>query len=379
MAQTVEMALPSQTPGVVHKLCKHTFSGGSSQRSAYIQAGLHADEHPGLLVIQHLLVHLQTLEQQGRIFGRIVIRPYANPVGMSQQVFGQLTGRFNLANGENFNRNFPNIVGKLETVLTKTRPAYNDTCAMKALMLSVLGDSIPTETVAANKYLLLHEALQHDLFIDLHCDTSSILHIYANRNQQKRATRLATSMGVTAVFLEEEAGGFPLDEAYAKAWNALYAKEFVDAEHLGFSATVELRGQADVEDDIAEQDAMGLLRFLSAEGLIRLDEDAEHPIRPEQVTVYPLEGVAHLEATGTGIIAWKKALGSSVQRGDIIAEILPLDMQLGTPRIPVPSPVDGILVARNHIRLARAGQRIGMAAGTEPLPGRITGQLMHAF
>ncbi|EJM53203.1 succinylglutamate desuccinylase/aspartoacylase family protein [Pseudomonas sp. GM48] len=379
MAQTVEMALPSQTPGVVHKLCKHTFSGGSSQRSAYIQAGLHADEHPGLLVIQHLLVHLQTLEQQGRIFGRIVIRPYANPVGMSQQVFGQLTGRFNLANGENFNRNFPNIVGKLETVLTKTRPAYNDTCAMKALMLSVLGDSIPTETVAANKYLLLHEALQHDLFIDLHCDTSSILHIYANRNQQKRATRLATSMGVTAVFLEEEAGGFPLDEAYAKAWKALYAKEFVDAEHLGFSATVELRGQADVEDDIAEQDAMGLLRFLSAEGLIRLDEDAEHPIRPEQVTVYPLEGVAHLEATGTGIIAWKKALGSSVQRGDIIAEILPLDMQLGTPRIPVPSPVDGILVARNHIRLARTGQRIGMAAGTEPLPGRITGQLMHAF
>lgn len=379
MAQTVEMALPSQTPGVVHKLCKHTFSGGSSQRSAYIQAGLHADEHPGLLVIQHLLVHLQTLEQQGRIFGRIVIRPYANPVGMGQQVFGQLTGRFNLANGENFNRNFPNIVGKLETVLTKTRPAYNDTCAMKALMLSVLGDSIPTETVAANKYLLLHEALQHDLFIDLHCDTSSILHIYANRNQQKRATRLATSMGVTAVFLEEEAGGFPLDEAYAKAWKALYAKEFVDAEHLGFSATVELRGQADVEDDIAEQDAMGLLRFLSAEGLIRLDEDAKHPIRPEQVTIYPLEGVAHLEATGTGIIAWKKALGSAVQRGDIIAEILPLDMQLGTPRIPVPSPVDGILVARNHIRLARAGQRIGMAAGTEPLPGRITGQLMHAF
>ncbi|MDR8364188.1 MULTISPECIES: succinylglutamate desuccinylase/aspartoacylase family protein [Pseudomonas] len=379
MAQTVETTLPSQTPGVVHKLCKHTFGGSLGQRSAYIQAGLHADEHPGLLVIQHLLVHLQKLEQQGRIFGRIVIRPFANPVGMGQQVFGQLTGRFNLANGENFNRNFPNIVDKLETVLTTTRPAHNDTSAMKALMLSVLGDSIPTETVAANKYLLLHEALQHDLFIDLHCDTSSILHIYANLNQQERATRLATCMGVTAVFLEEEAGGFPLDEAYAKAWKTLYVKEFVDKEHLGFSATVELRGQADVEDDIAEQDAMGLLRFLCAEGLIRLDDDTEHPIRPEQVTIYPLEGVAHLEATGTGIIAWKKALGSAVQRGEIIAEILPLDMQLGTSRIPVLSPVDGALIARHHIRLARAGQRIGMAAGTEPLPGRITGQLMHAF
>lgn len=378
MVHTVETNLPSQTPGVVHRLCKHTFSGGSGQRSAYIQAGLHADEHPGLLVIQHLLVHLQQLEKQGRIVGRIVIRPYANPVGMGQQVFGQLPGRFNLANGENFNRNFPNIVAKMETVLTITRPAHNDTTAMKALMLSALGDSIPAETVAANKYLLLHEALQHDLFIDLHCDTSSILHIYANLNQRERALRLATSMGVEAVFLEDEAGGFPLDEAYAKAWKTLYAKALVDTEHLGFSATVELRGQADVEDDMAEQDALGLLRFLCVEGLI-LEEAPEHPIEPEQVIVYPLEGVAHLEATGTGIIAWKKALGSTVQRGDIIAEILPLDMQLATPRIPVASPVNGVLVARHHIRLVRAGQRIGMAAGTEPLPGRITGQLMHAF
>ncbi|MFP3515332.1 M14 family metallopeptidase [Pseudomonas sp. SIMBA_077] len=379
MAHTVEINLPSQTPGVVHKLCKHTFSGGSNPRSVYIQAGLHADEHPGLLVIQHLLDHLQQLEQQGLINGRIVVRPFANPVGMGQQVFGQLPGRFNLANGENFNRNFPNIVAKLESVLTTTRPAHNDTAAMKTLMLSALGDSIPAETVAANKYLLLQEALQHDMFIDLHCDTSSILHIYANSNQRERALRLATSMGVKAVFLEEEAGGFPLDEAYAKAWKTLYAQEFVDAEHLGFSATVELRGQADVEDDIAEQDALGLLRFLCAEGLIHPKDASQHPIQAQQVTVYPLEGVAHMEATATGIIAWKKALGSAVQRGDTIAEILPLDLQLGTPRIPVVSPVNGVLVARHHIRLVRAGQRIGMAAGTEPLPGRITGQLMHAF
>jgi len=379
MAHSAETTLPSQTPGVVHKLCKHSFSGGSARRSAYIQAGLHADEHPGLLVIQHLLAHLQRLEQEGRIDGRIVVRPFANPVGMSQQVFGQMPGRFNLANGENFNRNFPDITAKLETLLAQTRPAYNDTAAIKALLQAALGQVLPTETVAANKYLLLQEALQHDLFLDLHCDTSSILHIYANLNQRERAIRLATSMGVKAVFLEEDAGGFPLDEAYAKAWKAFYAKAFVDTEHLGFSATVELRGQADVEDDIAEQDALGILRFLCAEGLIRLAHDAEHPIEPQQVTVYPLEGVAHLEATATGIIAWKKSLGSTVQRGEVIAEILPLDMPLGTPRIAVPSPLEGILVARHHIKLVRTGQRIGMAAGIEPLPGRIAGQLMHAF
>ncbi|WLH21030.1 succinylglutamate desuccinylase/aspartoacylase family protein [Pseudomonas rhodesiae] len=379
MALTEAITLPSQTPGVVHTLYKHTFSGGQGQRSAYIQAGLHADEHPGLLVLQHLLVLLQELERDGRLNGRIVIRPFANPVGLSQQVFGQLPGRFNLANGENFNRNFPNISAKLESALATARPAYNDTKAMKSLMQDALGSAVPAETVAANKHLLLHEALHHDLFIDLHCDTSSILHIYANLNQRERATRLAASMGVEAVFLEEDAGGFPLDEAYAKAWKVLYGKALVDAEHLGFSATVELRGQSDVEDDIALQDAQGLLRFLCSEGLILASGDVQPPVTPQAVTVYPLEGVAHLEANATGVIAWKKNLGAGVARGEVIAEILALDMQLGTPRMPVLSPVQGILVARHHIRLVRVGQRIGMAAGTEPLPGRITGQLMKDF
>lgn len=278
MADTAAITLPSQTPGVVHTLYKHTFSGGQGQRSAYIQAGLHADEHPGLLVIQHLLVQLHQLELEGRLNGRIVIRPFANPVGLGQQVFGQLPGRFNLANGENFNRNFPNISTRLESVLATARPAHNDTEAMKSLLLSALGNAVPAETVAANKHLLLHEALHHDLFIDLHCDTSSILHIYANLIQRERAIRLATSMGVEAVFLEEDAGGFPLDEAYSKAWKALYGKALVDAEHLGFSATVELRGQSDVEDEIAWQDAQGLLLFLRSEGLILAGNEAQPPI-----------------------------------------------------------------------------------------------------
>lgn len=374
MAITEKLALPSSTPGVSHSLLKHSFGNAASDRSAYIQAGMHADEHPGLLVIQHLLNALQILEGRGKVNGRITVVPFANPVGLGQQVFGQMPGRYNLVNGENFNRNFPDITEGVASVLAGQHVAFNDTRRLKEIFADVLGDAMPVETVEANKFLLLQEALRHDILLDLHCDTSSVLHIYANLNQQERALSLARCTGVKAVFLEEEAGGFPLDEAFAKAWKQAEKCNLVDTKHLGFSATIELRGQADVEDDIAAADAQGILRFLQAEGLITLEE----PVlgSDEGIQVYPLEGIAHLKSTATGIIAWKKKVGEHVSIGEVIAEVVALDMQLGSPRTPVISNVDGILVARHHIKLVRGGQKIGLLAGKEPLADRKTGKLM---
>ncbi|WP_175650333.1 succinylglutamate desuccinylase/aspartoacylase family protein [Pseudomonas sp. Marseille-P9899] len=372
MPTSEAIRLPSLTPGTEHRLLKHRF--GSGGRSAYIQAGLHADEHPGLLVIQHLLSRLVALEAEGRLDGTIVIVPFANPVGLGQQVFGQMPGRYNLANGENFNRNFPDITGSLEQAIDQCALEKNDVAVFKTLFAAAMDMPPPLEAVQANKYWLLQEALNHDILIDLHCDTSSILHIYANHDQRQRALDLAAATGVEAVFLEDEAGGFPLDEAYAKAWKTLHRRGLVDTAHLGFSATLELRGQADVEDDIAAADAQGILDFLQHEGLI--SGEPATPLRHERIQVYPLEGVSHLKAPGTGIVAWKKRIGEAVTRGELIAEIVALDLAPGAARQAVTSDVDGILVARHHIKLARSGQKIGMLAGTTPLPGRQTGKLM---
>ena len=369
MPVTSAITLPSHSPGATHTLLTHSFGSGELPRSACIQAGTHADEHPGLLVIQHLMSELLQLEAEGRIRGKIVVVPYANAIGLGQQIFGQMVGRYNLANGENFNRNFADITGRLDDALEK-----NDVAGFKALFARALGETVPLEAVEANKYWLLKEALKHDVLLDLHCDTSSILHIYANRSQQQRAIELAAATGVKAVFVEEEAGGFPLDEAYAKAWNVIAKRGLVDTGHLGFSATIELRGQADVEDSIAAEDAQGILRYLHHEGLI--DGGRERLRIPDDIVVYPLEGVAHLKSPATGIVAWKKQIGEAVTAGEVIAHIVPLDLSPGSPRHPVVSHVTGILVARHHIKLTRAGQKVGMLAGTTPLPERQTGKLM---
>ncbi|MFC6338049.1 succinylglutamate desuccinylase [Pseudomonas sp. CCM 7891] len=371
--QTRFTDLPPLGPGTMVHLYTHEFTGKGSSRSAYIQAGLHADEHPGLLVVQHLKKMLVTLHKQNKILGRIVLCPFANPVGMTQNVFGFWTGRFNLANGENFNRNFPDLLPLLDAQLN------DSTCQKltpKQRLMNAIGAMSPTDTVSTLRQTLLGEALQHDVVLDLHCDTAGVLHLYANQGQRDQALKLAECMNVEIVFLEESAGGQPFDESCNRPWDWLIKNELLSKEARPFAASIELRGQADVDDQLAYEDALGILDFLAEEGLIRLDAPTVAKCIPQ---VYPLEGASHLPSPGHGLLVWKKRVGEAVSKGQLIGEIVPIDSAIGTPRMPIFSDVDGVIAVQPLFKLVRAGQRVALLAGTEPLPNRRAGQLLNHF
>lgn len=377
MPVTTEITeLPGLAPGVRHQLVAHRFSGGQTSRSAYIQAGVHADEHPGLLVIQHLLEKLLQLEKEGHLLGDIVVCPYANPVGLGQNIFGYVTGRFNLANGENFNRNFPDITPAVEALIASGTSVPLTSTEVKTIFHQML-DKIPaTDTVAKNKKLLLREAFHHDIVLDLHCDTAAALHLYSTLHQQERAVLLAGCMGIDTVFLEEQAGGQPFDESYGKPWKLLTQAGLAQAHDCGFATSIELRGQADVNDEIASADAEGIVQFLAREGLLRLSSP---PAELKEVAIYPLEGASHLQAPAMGLLVWKKQLGQTVNAGELIAEIVPVDAGLGAPRVPVFSDIDGKIIVQPLFKLVRTGQRVALLAGKTPLPNRKSGQLLQHF
>lgn len=368
--------LPAQCAGSQHSLITHRFSGIEGARSAYIQAGLHADEHPGLLVIQHLIARLQTLDQAGLIVGDIAVCPFANPTGLGQNVLGYLTGRFNLANGENFNHNFPDITPALNDAIEKLEPQITDTPNLKTLLGHLLDGCEPLDSVAFTKRHLLREALRHDLVLDLHCDTAAVMHLYCTNDQRERAVELAACMRIGTVLLEDEAGGQPFDESYNKPWRRLVDAGLAMPQQRGFAASIELRGQADVSDELAREDAEGILRFLAHEGLLRLNIDQRDSHLAE---VYPLEGASHLQAPGNGLLVWKKNLGEQVSRDELIAEIVPLDGPLGGPRLPVYSDVDGVVIVQPLFKLVRSGQRVALLAGKTPLAHRKPGQLLQLF
>ena len=70
--------------------------GASGGQKVVIQAALHADEVPALLVAHFLRRELERLDADGRIHGEVILVPASNPIGVSQVAHGVPFGRFDL-------------------------------------------------------------------------------------------------------------------------------------------------------------------------------------------------------------------------------------------------------------------------------------------
>jgi uncharacterized protein len=209
-----------------------------------------------MLVLQHLLDALHTLDQSGLIPGCVTVVPFANPIGMSQRFFGPVVGRFDFENGENFNRNFPLMRTAVEEHVQSTDATSVGRAEWKRLFRKLTGSKRNLSPAGAMKQALVRLSIEHDIVLDLHCATNAIAHIYVSDLQRKRAVALARFLDAPVVMLEPaESGGGAFDQTHSSAWGALQNANVFTEEQSGFSATVELRGHADVSDELAREDA----------------------------------------------------------------------------------------------------------------------------
>ena len=74
--------------GSSSKITSFHFGSSNSGRKVYIQAALHADEIPGMLVAWQLKQQLQRLEAEGHLQAEVVLVPQANPLGHAQALLG---------------------------------------------------------------------------------------------------------------------------------------------------------------------------------------------------------------------------------------------------------------------------------------------------
>ena len=118
MQRSIEyLDLISPGPGSSRRLQLRRYGHKGQGPKAYIQASLHADEIPAMMVAHHLAQMLDAAAERGEIQGEIVLLPYANPVGLGQFVNGGHSGRYDLRGGGNFNRNWPDLAALIEDEL----------------------------------------------------------------------------------------------------------------------------------------------------------------------------------------------------------------------------------------------------------------------
>lgn len=354
--------LPCASLGTQRTLTSFHYGPAGRGEKVYVQASLHADELPGMLVAHHLRRRLDALEAQGALRGEVVVVPVANPIGVSQRVLHAVQGRFDLPTGENFNRHYP-ALGDAVWARAETKLGADAQANLRLIRAALREElaALPADTeLAAWRRLLLQLACDADVVLDLHCDADAVVHLYTGTRLWPACEPLARLLGAHATLLADASGDHPFDEACSQIWWELAERAGASRPvPLGcFSVTVELRGTADIEHALAVRDADALIEFLRHRGVVADRPPA--PLPPLIAEATPLAGSLNLSTPTSGVIAWHRQPGDRVKRGDAIAEVI--DPIAGTTTL-LESPTDGVLYARDTQRFVTAGSRVAKVAG----------------
>ena len=360
--------LPGASMGNTRSLTIHRYGDRSTPAKAYLQAGLHADEAPGFLVMHHLLDRLDRADAEDAITGDIVLVPVANPIGVSQWRDDWLQGRFDFWNGVNFNRSYPDLAAQIaEQVKNDLGDSAADNIRIIREAAGRVIDTLTAEDEAGHlKHKLLSLAYDADIVLDLHCDYQAVLHVYMGESLWPRDRDLSAQLGAETTLLADDSGVTPFDEACSRIWFELAASfPTHPIPPACLAATVELRGLADLTHEMAGQDADNIVTFLTRRGLIR-GQVSTLPELPREAT--PLSGVEHIKAPCPWVVVFFKDAGDAVAAGDVVAEVINPLAGTSNDRVhPIKATTEGIVFARSVDRFARPGRILAKIAGRKPL------------
>jgi hypothetical protein len=359
-------SLLSPSLGSQRTITSFHFGQPGQGEKVYIQASLHADELPGMLVAWQLKHQLLALEAAGRLQGEVVLVPVANPIGLNQNQSLNLLGRFELQSGQNFNRHYPALA---QAIYPAIRMQLGDNAATNTLLIrqhirQYLALLQPETELQSLRLTLLSLATDADIVLDLHCDSRAGLHLYTGTPLWPQCEPLSRYLGACASLLATESGDNPFDEACSQPWwqlNDLLAQEQRSAKIAlsCLAVTVELRGQYDVNQAQAKQDAQGILNFLRFRGVI---DEVVPPLPELRYPATPLAGSEDLFAPNAGIVVYHAEPGKAVASGALIAEIIdPVSDRIGEVR----AHRDGMLYATSLRPYATTGMEIAKVASAD--------------
>ncbi len=375
--QRQDHLLLSPSLGAHKTLTSFHFGQPGTGPKIYIQASLHAEELPGMLTAYHLRPLLERLDAAGQISGNVVLVPMANPIGAAQRVQHKPMGRFELDSGENFNRYYPDFARHIadEVLPTLGKDAVANVALVRQAMGRHLEQWIPKTELHSLRRALLQLSFDADYVLDLHCDCEAVMHFYCEEACWSALEPLAHYLQSRAILLAKNSGSSPFDECLSGVWWRL--AEMIAARGLEaplpqscHSTTIELRGEAQVQHELAAQDAAALADFLRSLGVLRDAPPAPMPAAACKPT--PLAGSETLCAASPGMVVFAAHPGDTLKAGELVAEIIdPINQRSER----ICAGVDGVLYARIRDRYVTAGCELAKIAGAVPFK---SGELLGA-
>lgn len=360
MTSTVDrIALPSSSLGTHRTLVAHRFGRPGARPKAYLQAAIHADEPPGMLILHHLMRLLDETDAHGGVLGEVVVVPVANPIGLDQMVQGAVLGRHDFRTAGNYNRHWPDLTAGLADRVAPRLGADADRNAelIRAALATRLDEIRPASGPEALQLALVRLAHDADLAIDLHCDEEAEPYLMTPEAPRERALTLAADAGVRWLMPSAELDGTYFDAALMLPWVRLQAAVGPDRPvPTGcYAAVLEMRGMAAIDDGLAAADAAGLFRHLQRLGAIAGDPGA---VDAAGVAVVPSS--EELAAPVPGLVVYPGPLGQRVEAGELVAEIVDPAAAPGTPRTELRAGKAGHVISRRLQRIVGPGDFVAM-------------------
>jgi len=362
------------TPGTGRSIVYHRFGRAGARPKAYLQASIHANELPGAMALHHLMPMLVEADRRGRIKGEIVIVPTINPIGQSQLVGSNHLGRYDFLGRENFNRNWLDLSGAVaDRVGTRLgRNAGDNVASIRKAAVAALAAMRPATELQALRVEAMKLSVDADIVLDLHCDLEAVLHLFISRQDWPGAAQaLAADIGAAATLYNDP---FPETLTFSGVNGALWARlagKFPAAQipQACLSATIEYRGQHDVNHALGASDARNLFRFLVRRGLIA---GRAGPLPRLKAEATPIGGMDVGYCPKPGMLVYHVPKGARVRKGQAICEVIdPGDARGPKARTQITSRTDGILFSRKPDgRLTWPGAVLYRIAGAKLLAHR---------
>ncbi|MES2582089.1 MAG: M14 family metallopeptidase [Pseudomonadota bacterium] len=376
--QRVDHSLLSPSLGSHKTLTSFHFGTPGRGPKVYIQASLHAEELPGMLVAHHLRALLEVADAAGQVLGEVVLVPVANPIGLAQRVDHKPMGRFDLDTSENFNRHYPDLAKAVWPVVQDALGidgVANVATVRRAVGQYLQQDWKPDTELQSLRHRLLSLSHDADYVLDLHCDCESVMHFYTEEACWPQFEPLTRFLQCQAVLLAKNSGSGPFDECLSGVWWRL-ADKLAEAGNPAplpqgcCSTTIELRGETDVSHVLAQADAQALFTYLQHLPVLAC---AETPVVPPALCqATPLAGSETLYAPSAGVVVFSAQPGQILYAGDLVAEIID---PIANHSQRVLAGVTGPLYARIRDRYVTAGGELGKIAGAKAFK---TGELLGA-
>lgn len=369
------IALPSMSPGSTGRsIALHRFGRAGARPKAYLQAAIHANELPGAMALHHLLPMLVEADRRGRIKGEIIVVPTVNPIGLAQVVGNNHLGRYDFLGRDNFNRNWLDLSGAVAARVAGRlgRSAADNVAAIRAAALAALAAMKPANELQTLRVEMMKRSIDADIVLDLHCDNEAVLHLFISRRDWPgSASLLAADIGAQATLYNDP---YPEHLTFSGVNSALWARlaERFPAANIPqacLSATIEYRGQHDVNHALGTADANNLYRFLVRRGVIA-GRAGKLPRLKAEAT--PMGGMDAGYCPRPGILVYHVAKGSRVKKGEPVCEVIdPADARGPKARTQIVARTDGILFSRKlDGKLAWPGMVAFRIAGSRILAHR---------